>query len=159
MKTEWLAACDANAEFVKHMGVMDETIPLVPYLVAMNQAGFYTCSSQPTSTALNPCGTSVCQRAYVSGYMTPMMREYMFRVLPRDLVIWENASKSRLPVSKSIHGINYSWSGAMGHSSVIDSLIPFSGYVTTFHVVDLDWKREGYYLFEEVQKAVKAYNE
>lgn len=49
-------------------GPADETKPLIPYLAAMNRAGFLTESSQPATAVRR--GDELDQCAYVSGFAT-----------------------------------------------------------------------------------------
>ncbi len=132
-----------------------ESFKLLPYLASMNRLGFMTCSSQPTQD-----GMSTLQRASISGYMPQEMSDFLYAKLPRDLVIWENRRKSEMAVSADLNtGVHRgnTWSGEMMFDK--EKAAPFGPNFVAFHVTDMDWDREDFYLFEHVVDALKEFVE
>lgn len=59
--------------------IEDETIPLFPYLLKMNEAGIMTTCSQPGIITKEGPGVIYKQRAFVDCFMYPSLLPYFFR--------------------------------------------------------------------------------
>lgn len=160
---EWIAYCETQCV---HSKLHEETKSINMFLCSMNAYGFLTMSSQPQSHPRdNPVGVHAYQRAYVSGYMPKAMKDYLYHVLPRDLVIWESGQKSSVPIAfdNDEDGIIYpnttrawnSWSGEMEGVDIPDTFSRLN--VVPFHVMDVDWSRNANYLCSEVIRALEEW--
>jgi hypothetical protein len=100
------------------------------------------------------------QRAYVSGYISSFHWHSLYADLPRDLLIFENPSKSRMwarrtdphdPLQEA-----FNWSGEMGSVDVSNCW-----NVVPIHIMDMDPDRspeEAFYLFEQILAVLESYS-
>lgn len=156
---EWLEHCKKYATRLDPASIKvvyyEETRTLQPILMEINELGFLTMSSQPTSNPQNPIGELTWQLAYVSGYLPSIMAERLFLTLQKEApeCIVYRSEKDAMIVSCQGDHMQYSWSGLMMDTSYFE-LNKFNKLdLVPFHVNDTAWDRESLHIFEKVKSA------